>query len=37
VQVAYRTQPGWVRLERLYPPDDPSTCWEFGRQPDNKL
>jgi hypothetical protein len=37
VQVAYRTQPGWVRLERLYLPDDPSTCWDFGRQPDNKL
>jgi hypothetical protein len=32
VQVAYRTQPGWVRIERLYPPDDPSTCWDFGRQ-----
>jgi hypothetical protein len=31
VQIAYRTQPGWVRIERLYPPDDPSTCWDFGR------
>ncbi len=30
VQVAYGTQAGWVRRERLYPPQDVSRCWEFS-------
>jgi hypothetical protein len=29
-QVAYRTQAGWVRIERLYPPQDAARCWEFS-------
>lgn len=30
VQVAYGKQTGWVRRERLYPPQDASRCWEFS-------
>jgi hypothetical protein len=29
-QVAYGTQAGWVRIERLYPPQDAARCWEFS-------
>jgi hypothetical protein len=29
-QVAYGTRAGWVRIERLYPPQDASSCWEFS-------
>jgi hypothetical protein len=29
-QVAYRTQAGWVRIERLYPPQDAARCREFS-------
>lgn len=30
VQVAYGTQAGWVRRERLFPPQDVLRCWEFS-------
>jgi hypothetical protein len=30
-QVAYGTHEGWVRIERLYPPQDANSCREFSR------
>lgn len=30
VAVAYRKQAGWVRRERLYPPEEVKRCWEFS-------
>lgn len=30
VAVAYGTKAGWVRRERLYPPEEVKRCWEFS-------